>query len=169
MRRSIERATRLTHSILTSGYLGCGRKPALGFACYLAGTQVSCYSGPHKRKGVYCMAYRWGCLAFAVWGITVAAQAAGLTAEQLEKLSAAGTVRFVSSCVYAAKEPKSADIVADVVGLAEVSLITWTGGDSSTCDFADWMDARFEGDGVPLSVSDLPWAFAWGYSGAQWV
>ncbi len=115
------------------------------------------------------MAYRRGFSVLAAWGIAVAAQAAGLTAEQLEKLSTAGAVRFVSPCVYAAKEPKATELVADVTGLEEVSLVTWTGGDASSCDFSDWIDARFEGSGRTAYVSDLPWAFAWGFSGIQWV
>jgi len=91
-----------------------------------------------------------------------------LSPADLAGRSQSGAVRAVSACVYAAKEPKAVDIVADVANIEEVSLITWTGGDASTCDFADWLEARFEGDGAPVYVSDVPWSFAWTSGGDQW-
>jgi hypothetical protein len=106
------------------------------------------------------------------WGIVFAGLAgvahAALTQQELSARSPAGAVRCVSPCVYVSKEPKAAEIAADVAGLAEVSLVTWTGGDSSTCDYADWLEARFEGDGAPVYVSDLPWEFAWTFCGDPW-
>lgn len=101
------------------------------------------------------------------WGVAAALRAAALGEADLAKLSEAGTVRFVSPCVYDAREPRSAEIDADVAGLEEVSLVTWTGGDASACDAADWLDVRFEGGGA-AAVSDLPWAFAWTASGDPW-
>ncbi len=103
----------------------------------------------------------------AAVAVSVVAQAA-LTQKELEERSPAGAVRHVSACVYVGKEPKVAEITADVAGLDEVSLVTWTGGDESTCDYADWAEARFEGDGGTVYVSDLPWSFAWSFGGDQW-
>jgi hypothetical protein len=92
-------------------------------------------------------------------------RAAPLTAEGLGKLGAPGAVLAVSPLVTA---KAGAAIEADVAGLKEISLVTWTGGDPSSCDYADWLEARFEGEGVSAAVSDLPWSFAWGHSGTQW-
>jgi len=97
-----------------------------------------------------------------------AARAAGLTENELSSRSAAGAVKFLSPCAHAAKEPRSVEIKADVAGLSEVSLLTWTGGDASACDYADWLEARFEGDSGASYVSDLPWEFAWTFGGDQW-
>ena len=116
-----------------------------------------CYWGRFSRAGA-------GAAAAA---ISVLAQAA-LTQQELAERSPAGAVRYISPCVYAAKEPKSAEIAADVSGLDEVSLVTWTGSDESVCDYADWLEARFEGDAGTVYVSDLPWEFAWTFGGDQW-
>jgi hypothetical protein len=91
-----------------------------------------------------------------------------LTQQELTERAPAGAVRYLSPTVYVGKEPKAAEIQADVSGLSEVSLVTWTGGDASTCDYADWLEARFEGDGAAVYVSDLPWEFAWTFGGDQW-
>jgi hypothetical protein len=91
---------------------------------------------------------------------------APLTHEGVAKLCEPKAVLHVSPLVSAKSE---APISADVSGLDEVSLVTWTGGDSSSCDYADWQEARFEGDGGTVYVSDLPWSFAWGSSGAPWA
>ena len=101
-----------------------------------------------------------------VWAALAAVcGAAPLTQEGLAKLSAPASVLAVSPLVT----PNSgAAIEADVAGLAEIALITWTGGDASPCDYADWLEARFEGDGGAVAVSDLPWSVAWGASGAPW-
>ena len=90
-----------------------------------------------------------------------------LTAETVRE-HAAASVRYVSPLVSAAKDPRVAEIVADVEGLTEISLITWTGGDASVCDYADWLDARFEGDGAPVSASDVAWVTAWSSNGDGW-
>ncbi len=46
--------------------------------------------------------------------------------------------------------------------------MTWTGGDASPCDYADWLDVRFEGENGAAVASDQPWAFAWTFGGDQW-
>ena len=90
-----------------------------------------------------------------VWAALAAVcGAAPLTQEGLAKLSAPASVLAVSPLVTA---NSGAAIEADVSGLAEIALITWTGGDASPCDYADWLEVRFEGDGGAVDVSDLPW------------
>ena len=93
---------------------------------------------------------------------------AALTQHELESLSSAGVVLHMSACVHVGKEPEIAEVTADVSGLAEISLVTWTGGDASSCDYADWVGARFEGDNGAVYVSDLPLEFAWTFGGDQW-
>jgi hypothetical protein len=89
-----------------------------------------------------------------------------LTKETLEARGEARALRYASPMISATSE---AAVEADVAGLDEISLVTWTGGDALPCDFADWLDARFEGDSGASAVSGLPWSFAWCSSGAQWV
>ena len=62
------------------------------------------------------MSHRGACalLAVMVAGLTGAAP---LTESVLSGCTPAGTVRYLSACVYAGKEPKVAEIVADVSGL----------------------------------------------------
>lgn len=86
-----------------------------------------------------------------------------LTRQEIMDRSEANALRYLSSSVTISGETKVAEIVADVVGLKEVSLVTWTGG-----GYADWIEARFEGDNGTVYVSDLPWEFAWTFSGDQW-
>ena len=105
--------------------------------------------------------------AFAMAAVACVTQAA-LTQQELAELSPAGVTRQVTACAYVGKEPKAVEISADVAGLDEISLVTWTGGDASACDYADWLEARFEGDGGVTYVSDLPLEFAWTYGGDQW-
>ena len=107
------------------------------------------------------------CVALLFLAHGVSAQGV-LTADALRERTSAETVRYVSPLISNAKDPHVAEIEADVAGLAEISLITWTGGDASACDCADWLDARFEGDGQPLSLSELPWELAWSSSGDGW-
>lgn len=130
---------------------------------------VSCYSFQIMKhtcclfaglnKGVCSAVF----LMSAVW-----AHAAPLAESDLCGGTSPGNLRFLSPCVFGSKEPKGVDIVADVAGLGEISLITWTGGDASTRDDADWLEARFEGDGGTVYVSDLTWEFAWSFCGDPW-
>ena len=108
------------------------------------------------------------CWGFALGVVALSAQAVTLTAEALQERSEAGAVRFVSPIVYAAKEPKAVEIVADVEGVGEVSLVTCRGDGASVCDYADWLEARFEGEGGTVYVSDLPWEAAWSGYGDGW-
>ena len=108
------------------------------------------------------------CAAVVLYAV-IPARAVPLTEEALSSGAPAGTVRFLSPCVFGSQEPQSVEISADVAGLDEISLVTWTGGDASTCDYADWLEARFEGAGGTVFVSDLPWEFAWTFGGNQWV
>ena len=93
---------------------------------------------------------------------------AALTQQELEALSPASAVRHVSVCICGGKEPRSAEVTAEISGLEEISLVTWTGGVASGSDCADWAGARFEGDGGTVYVSDLPLEFAWTFGGDQW-
>ncbi|MDA3925160.1 MAG: NPCBM/NEW2 domain-containing protein [Kiritimatiellae bacterium] len=93
---------------------------------------------------------------------------AALTSEELAKEMQEGSLLYLSECVYHDKAPQSVDISADVEGLSEISLITWTAGDnSSNNDYADWIDLRFEG-AQTVYLSDIPWEFAWTLCGTQW-
>lgn len=108
-----------------------------------------------------------GWVAAICMALSISAQAQ-LTQQEVMDRSEGDALRYLSPRVSVSGEPGAAQIVAEVDGLAEVSLITWTGGDSSTCDYADWIEARFEGDNGTVYVSDLPWAFAWTFGGDQW-
>jgi hypothetical protein len=94
--------------------------------------------------------------------------AAPLTAEGLAGLGEAKAVLYVSPLVTTKPQEAGAEIGADVSGLSEISLVTWNGGTASAGDYAEWLDARFEGEKGAVYVSDLPWAFAWTLSGDQW-
>ena len=114
------------------------------------------------------LAPRRGVSAAITFLALASASAAPLSEGDLTGCTLPANVRFVSPCVFSAKEPRSSEIGADVSGLAEISLLTWTGGDAATYDYADWLDARFEGDGGTTYVSDLSWPFAWSFGGDQW-
>jgi hypothetical protein len=108
------------------------------------------------------------CVIALIFG-TTAAWAAGLTRVELEKIMPKEDLLFLSAPVYHAKAPQAVEIQADVTGLKEVTLITWTAGDGgSDADYADWLDARFEGEGAAVYLSDVPWEFAWTLCGTQW-
>ena len=85
---------------------------------------------------------------------------AALTQADVAARTTDAAVLHVSACVYAAREPRVAEIDVDVAGRDEISLIAWSGGDASICDYANWLEARFEGENGTVYLSDVPWAFA---------
>ena len=107
---------------------------------------------------------------FIVIIITMAAllSDAALTSNELTKILPKDSLLYLSEPVFSAKAPQFADVLADVAGLSEISLITWTSGDAaSNNDYADWIDLRFEGEQT-LYLSDASWEFAWTWCGTQW-
>ena len=108
----------------------------------------------------------WGAIS-VFWACTCVA--ATLTKDEVAKRCEPKAVLYVSPLVTAKAAGPGVECSVDVSGLEEISLLTWTGGDASSCDYADWLETRFEGDGGTVYVSDLPWAFAWCYSGAPWT
>ena len=104
----------------------------------------------------------------AVWGSAVQA-AEPLTREFLASGTDAKSVLCVSPFLTPKSDGGASDIVADVAGLREIALLTWTCGDLSIGNHGDWLDVRFEGDDGTTYLSDLPWAFSWCYSGVPWV
>jgi len=106
--------------------------------------------------------------AMMMLAVVVSGAWGALTQAELEQSLPKGALRYLSGVVQQAAEPQSAEISADVAGLSEISLITWTAGDNfSDNDYADWIDLRFEG-AQRVYLSDIPWEFAWTLCGTEW-